>query len=785
VKRINKVHSNGFVLLPVVVALTLIAAIAFLINRESANSLNMAASDAESSEMQTLAEAAINHAIWVADHNSCSGYSFPTTDFGEHSYSATYTPDNGSPVAVSATATHVNGNTRTLNRSNQKIYDNTITTVLQPNASEGKDTFIEGANGHTDHNKKTDKNLTLKTESNKLERILIQFDLGTIPDNVKILSAVLELDQNKDQGSETTVYAHRLRQSWTEADVTWESVDGTNDWPTDGGDYDIQPAASFVATGTGWKSLQIANLLQLWLSGIDNNGIILLAEARSGNNEKKFTSSDDNDSTKHPKLTVTYACECGQTCVAENASGGKLLFVVVNDSSLTSQEQTKKEYMESWGYTVSVIDQSDSQSNYDTAIANNDVVFIGEEVFSSNVNTKLVNASIGIVSEEIALTDEFGFSSDNSSSKQDSLDIVNNAHYITEPFSLGSLKILKVKKTMWAMTGSIASGQETLANTNAGIGVTTLEYGALMVSGNRTDGRRVMLPWGDDAADITKLNDDGLTIFQRALEWAVQIPPPPAACSGDLVPDTKIAEFSTESIDIGDPTGITYLPAGTVFNNSTSPTEGAWLIVDGGDKHFHMVDTSGSELTDITTSTNGPKGVALITAGTWNNHLALTDIDNLNIYILNLNGAIQALFSTSSFSEHPLGITFIETSESGTYDNHLAIVSDKDGSGDSKGNFTIIDQTGAVISSVDISSFVEEPLGIAHMSGTDKFLIAENDGAIYTVDFSGNLVRQYDPEPLDAKSPVAIMVNPLNCNHVILDKDDKEAIYLNLSTAGS
>ncbi len=34
----------------------------------------------------------------------------------------------------------------------------------------------------------------------------------------------------------------------------------------------------------------------------------------SGNNEKKYISSDDSDAALHPKLTITYACECGQAC---------------------------------------------------------------------------------------------------------------------------------------------------------------------------------------------------------------------------------------------------------------------------------------------------------------------------------------------------------------------------------------------------------------------------------------------------------------------------------------
>ena len=66
-------------------------------------------------------------------------------------------------------------------------------------------------------------------------------------------------------------------------------------------------AGSFLASGTGWKTLDLLSLAQMWVNGsTPNYGVILLSPPASGNNEKKYYSSEHTDATLRPRLDICY-----------------------------------------------------------------------------------------------------------------------------------------------------------------------------------------------------------------------------------------------------------------------------------------------------------------------------------------------------------------------------------------------------------------------------------------------------------------------------------------------
>ena len=91
-----------------------------------------------------------------------------------------------------------------------------------------------------------------------------------------------------------------------------------------------------------------------------------------------------------------------------SANAQELLFIT-NDSSLTSDEQSYKSQFEAWGYTVTTIVDTDSQSNYDAALSTSDVVYVSEDVISGSVSYKLRETTVGVVSSEGWLDNELGF----------------------------------------------------------------------------------------------------------------------------------------------------------------------------------------------------------------------------------------------------------------------------------------------------------------------------------------------------------------------------------------
>ena len=217
---------------------------------------------------------------------------------------------------------------------------------------------------------------------------------------------------------------------------------------------------------------------------------------------------------------------------ADDTSLGNVLLVVVDPGLLTAQEAAKKALIEGWGFTVNLIDESDSQANFDAAIAANDVAYIPQEITSSNLGTKLRDAAIGVVNEEGEQVDELGFANDKIFKSRHEIDVIDNTHYITQPFAPGLLAFALSDQSVHMLAGGIAPGLQTLGRSfNTGSlwnpSLATLDPGDELSGGGPAAGRRVQLPWGGGTLDINQLNDDGRTIMQRALEWGAGITPPP------------------------------------------------------------------------------------------------------------------------------------------------------------------------------------------------------------------------------------------------------------------
>jgi len=290
-------------------------------------------------------------------------------------------------------------------------------------------------------------------------------------------------------------------------------------------------------------------------------------------------------------------------------SANNLLLVVGNGSSPSTRDQAKQTLFESWGFTVTVIDDGASQSAYDDAVALNDVVYVSEEVSSSNVGTKLRGVLIGVVCDQSYLHDDFGFTTSDttSDSSATAIDIADNGHPITDGFSTGSLTILSSWMNTRYVTSSLASGVTVLGDFAGGSSAGVLmvaDVGDTLHYGSAT-GRRVMFPASDDV-DVTALNDDGKTLLRRSLEWATG-----GSSSGlqarwfdlssspsDLgdVPWTSTPTQTTAEADIDWPsTSSTWLSgfpsedfAVELTGSITVPSDGAWT--------FYLESDDGSEL---------------------------------------------------------------------------------------------------------------------------------------------------------------------------------------------
>lgn len=326
----KSIHAGrqGYALVPIVLMLAILASVSLLINLEGGLGSRAAARELESDQSRYLAEAGYSQARWLLSQNTnCTGYTnLPATALGPHSYSVEVTPQSGSPVTLTATGILASGAKSTIRRT-VGVVPSPTTLVLQP-GSEGIDTYL-WAGRHDGTNFGTSSTLMINNASAE-QTTLLKFDLSSLPTNVVIQSAMLELRVHGGGNNVTNavVDVHHVSRAWVEGiyddqsppaggGATYQSYDGQTNWTTPGGDFD-SPAVSSVTISTldpAWYAWNVTDSVAAWFSGtIPNDGLIVRTSA--GEADKiPFFSSDHTTSANHPKLTVTYACECGVVCV--------------------------------------------------------------------------------------------------------------------------------------------------------------------------------------------------------------------------------------------------------------------------------------------------------------------------------------------------------------------------------------------------------------------------------------------------------------------------------------
>lgn len=203
----------------------------------------------------------------------------------------------------------------------------------------------------------------------------------------------------------------------------------------------------------------------------------------------------------------------------------KVLLVVVDQASPNAQESATKTLMESWGYTVNLIQAAAPQAEFDGAPAGNHVAYIPRTIDAAVLGTKLRNASIGVVNEKPQQIGTLGLADANDVTVRADIQIIDNTHYITSLFGAGTLAIYSASADEYVLLGSLAPGLADLAHaetsgTFAAPAVAAVETGGQLYDGGTAAGRRVQLPWGGTLFDLSSLTEDGKTLMRRSIEWA-------------------------------------------------------------------------------------------------------------------------------------------------------------------------------------------------------------------------------------------------------------------------
>ena len=436
-----------------------------------------------------------------------------------------------SPVNIQATGTLADGNTRSLTRVASPALQPSGTYTFQPDATDGIDAYIWEAQKTT--NKGTDDETWVSRTSNNASLSLLKFNMGAIPARSKILSATLSLHNRSGNNSNVPVTAHRITNPWNEDFVTWNNRDSGTPWDKAGGDIDPTVFANTSVGPTRWVRYEweITSLVQGWTDGAYANYGVALATAMASSVGERFDTSDHSDPTRRPKLTITYACECGNACMAPQGSGN-VLMPVTSTSNPTPGELFRIAMLESWGYIVDTTWEKNSQSNFNSNIAANDVVYVPATVDPANIGSKLTDAPIGVVSEHAGLNNEFGIATGGALPVGDALDVVDTSHYITRVFPAGSLSFKTADTTLTTTAGTKSADAQVLATVGGQDALVALDFGGISTKGGTVTARRVLVPVGDSDVSWHYLTNNGQLVIQRALAWGMKAD---AGASGKLL----------------------------------------------------------------------------------------------------------------------------------------------------------------------------------------------------------------------------------------------------------
>jgi len=498
-----------------------------------------------------------------------------------------------SPAILKSTGTLQNGASRTITRNNVVLYQNPPgMRHLQPGALDGKDAEIWAQAPNNNYG--TPAETWVSSKTNDTTRSLLQFNMGAIPAGARILGATLSLERQSGTGSNQPVSAHRISNDWSESSVTWNKRNAFTNWDTAGVDFDSTAVATTpVGPGNQRYEWDITPLVQGWVDGsYPNDGVVLVA-AIPGMVGHRFYTSDDANPSRRPSLSVSYACACGTVCVGPQGGGGRIAMVGnYAGFSPDPRDLEKEAIIESWGYQV---DQYDDNLIWLINFNNYDLVYISETTSSAAVVGQISWRSIGVVNEQSNLNPDLGFSTGNGFTTGDSVDIVDNSHYISAPFALGKLPIYSAQ--MEIVTGSPpASGLQTLAAAGGIASLMLLDTGAAGVNG-AAPGRRVALPLGRATTSNFNwkfLNSNGRLIVQRAIEWG--------AGAGLITAPGPIAHWKLD--ETTGPTAVDSVGGhdGTLVGGTwTTGTLGGALDFNGSTDYVLVADDPALDITDAIT----------------------------------------------------------------------------------------------------------------------------------------------------------------------------------------
>lgn len=193
-----------------------------------------------------------------------------------------------------------------------------------PAGTETAITFQHGVNDYTgsqdvgivswlpDENFDGGENDTMKVRTHDQLAGLIQFDVGSIPDEAQITEATLSLyawERYSDRP--ITVGAYEVYRPWVAAEATWNQATATDYWALPGCNDTTHDRAATPVSETElddvpqWYDWDVTELVRKWISEpSSNHGVVLKAFGLPSG--VKLVTAEHGGIKMHPKLTIRF-----------------------------------------------------------------------------------------------------------------------------------------------------------------------------------------------------------------------------------------------------------------------------------------------------------------------------------------------------------------------------------------------------------------------------------------------------------------------------------------------
>jgi hypothetical protein len=326
---------RGFTLVPVVLAMSILAVVAFLLNRDNGLNARMITQQADLERARYAAQAGLQAANFALQALGCSrtaAASVSNSNFGGASYSAYSDTATGSPTNLFATGVYKDASV-TLTRTGVHVYQPRTTRVIQPDAGTGQDTFLDSS-----QERNFGRDTRLRFQSGRYAP-LVKIALSGLPAGSRVVpwydsanaklqpGAVFSLYQYDIASSGTgslVLHAYPVSRSWlagtrtgggTPDGATWLTYDGVsaNTWSAAGMGYGPTAFASTPYTGAiGWVDWDLTNAVAAWLSGLHpNHGVWIVPAGGTIGNTAYVSSNDNANAALRPRLTLSVQYPCG------------------------------------------------------------------------------------------------------------------------------------------------------------------------------------------------------------------------------------------------------------------------------------------------------------------------------------------------------------------------------------------------------------------------------------------------------------------------------------------